>query len=146
MGFGMVPVVDAPLPGEGFGDDGKILYMALETFDQLAEEAQVPSLSTYLDHRPEPTDIDEIDDIDQWEIAISAWRKARTDWYSPADGLRTVEGMLSALSRDGSSTPLKGRLASVPEMAVCLPQILKPLGDCLPQAVATGVRFRLHVD
>jgi hypothetical protein len=145
MGMQLVPEFDPPLPGEGFGSDGKLLYWALDTLDRLARAAGVPPLSTYLDGRPEPADMDEWDDPEEW---LERWPATRPDWHSPADGARTVEGVLALLGRDGPPARLDGRLAAMldaPELVAGLPEVLEPAAACLRRAAAAGARFRLDL-
>ncbi|MGL6097445.1 MAG: hypothetical protein ACRC7O_16810 [Fimbriiglobus sp.] len=130
MAIGIFPKFDPPLPGVEMTSDGKFLAAKLGVLDRIAATAGVPSLTTYMDHR-EPDPDDDVLDLDAF---AAGW----ADWFPAADGVRTVDGLLAALS----ANPAVAGAGQEPEW---LAHELADLRECLADAVAHGSRFRIEV-
>jgi len=113
-----------PKIGVTFEGDGASMFHEAAALDELAEELGIPTLSSFTDTREPPPDFDGYpEDLIE---AIGPW----TEWFSPAEGLRCVEGLLAGLE-----APSEG-----------LVDDLSALRDVLVVAAKKkNVRFRLEV-
>lgn len=120
------PKIDAPFHG-----DGASLFHHAAALDMLAEEHDVPPLTTFADDREPPPDFDGAPE--ELREAIGPW----TAWFSAHDGLRCVDGLLAAL--DDPTT--RQRLAFVDGVI----DDLVALRDVLVLAKKKKARFRLEI-
>jgi hypothetical protein len=130
MGIGIYPAFKPPVPDAHLGSDGKFLAKHLETLDQLARIAGVPSLGSFMDQR-EPDPDDEMLDLEEF---VSSW----DEWFPASAGMRTIEGLLSVARGPSRQTILTGD-------AVYLPDHLEDLLRCLRLAERRGAQFRIEV-
>lgn len=114
-----------------FEGDGAALFHHAAALDAIAEEHDVPLLSSFADNREPPPDFDGYPE--ELAEAIGPW----TAWFSPTEGLRCVEGLLSALE----DVRVRERIPSV-ELVI---DDLTALHDVLVVAKKKRARFRLEV-
>jgi hypothetical protein len=114
-----------------FEGDGASLFHHAAVLDALAEEQGLPTLSSFADDREPPPDFDGYpEDLAE---AIGPW----TAWFSPTDGLRCVEGLLTALEH-----PKARELIATVDAVI---DDLDALQDVLIIAKKRKVRFRLEL-
>src|SRR5262249_12970614 len=90
MTVGFCPAFEPKLD-VGFEGDGASLFHYAAILDAIAEENDLPLLSSFADDREPPPDFDGYpEDLAE---ALGPW----TAWFSPTDGLRCVEGLLALL-------------------------------------------------
>lgn len=130
MTVGFCPAFD-PKIAVTFEGDGAALFHHAATLDAIAEERGLPLLTSFADDREPPPDFDGYPE--ELVEAIGPW----TEWFSPTDGLRCVEGLLAAL--DDERTRAKVPYA---EMVI---RDLRALEDVLLVAKTKKARFRLEV-
>ena len=130
MTVGFFPAFD-PRITVTFEGDGASLFHAAAALDALAEEHGIPSLSSFADDREPPPDFDGYPE--ELAQALGPW----TAWFSPTDGLRCVEGLLSALDDPGARD-------RIPAIDAVLDD-LDALQDVLIVAKKKNVRFRLEI-
>jgi hypothetical protein len=130
MTVGFVPAFD-PKIAVTFEGDGASLFHHAAVLDAMAEELGVPTLSSFADDREPPPDFDGYPE--ELAEAIGPW----TAWFSPTDGLRCVEALLSALEEPRAR-------ARVGAVDVVLDD-LNALEDVLVLAKKKKVRFRLEI-
>lgn len=130
MTLGFCPAFD-PKIAVSFEGDGAALFHHAATLDVIAEERGLPLLTSFADDREPPPDFDGYPE--ELAEAIGPW----TEWFSPTDGLRCVEGLLAALDRDDT----RDRVPYV-EMVV---RDLRALEDVLVVAKNKKAKFRLEV-
>ena len=130
MTVGFVPAFE-PKISVAFEGDGASLFHNAALLDAIAEERDVPLLTSFADDREPPPDFDGYPE--ELAEAIGPW----TAWFSPTEGLRCVEGLLAALE--------DGRVrAGVPAVDGVISD-LRALEDVLLVAKRKRVRFRLEV-
>jgi hypothetical protein len=130
MTVGFFPAFEPKL-AFAFEGDGASLFHHAAVLDALAEERGVPTLSSFADNREPPPDFDGYPE--ELAEAIGPW----TEWFSPTDGLRCVEGLLSALEDPRA----RARVTPVELVIVDL----DALEDVLIAAKKKKVRFRLEL-
>ena len=130
MTVGFFPAFEARI-AVTYEGDGASLFHHAAVLDVLAEEHGLPALSSFADDREPPPDFDGYPE--ELADAIGPW----TAWFSPTDGLRCVEGLLSVLE-DPSS---RARIPSVDAVIADL----DALEDVLIVAKKKKVRFRLEL-
>jgi hypothetical protein len=128
MAIGIYLSFNPELHAVHLASDGKLLAMHLDTLDHVARVAKVPPLTAFMDQR-EPGE----EDFD-----LDAFMASWADWFAPADGIRTVEGLLAVLR--GPDCPVR-----LTEDAVYLPHQLEDVLRCLRLAEAQGSQFRIEV-
>lgn len=111
--------------------DGASLFHHAAALDAMAEEHGLPTLSSFADDREPPPDFDGYPE--ELADAIGPW----TAWFSPTDGLRCVEGLLSLLEDPSAS-------ARIPAVNAVIDD-LDALQDVLILAKKKKVRFRLEL-
>ena len=114
-----------------FAGDGASLFHHAAVLDSLAEDHGVPALSSFADDREPPPDFDGYPE--ELAEALGKW----TAWFSPTDGLRCVEGLLSALEHPSA----RALIATVDAVI----DDLDALHDVLTIAKKKKVRFRLEL-
>jgi hypothetical protein len=114
-----------------FEGDGASLFHHAAALDAIAEERGLPTLSSFADDREPPPDFDGYPE--ELAEAIGPW----TAWFSPTDGLRCVEGLLTALEDP------RARERITPIDVVI--DDLEALEDVLITAKKKKVRFRLEI-
>jgi hypothetical protein len=130
MVIGFFPAFDPRIVVK-FDGDGASLFHHAAVLDVMAEEHGVPTLSSFADDREPPPDFDGYpEDLAE---AIGPW----TAWFSPTEGLRCVEGLLSALEEPA----VRARVAAVETVV----EDLEALQDVLVIAKQRKVRFRLEL-
>lgn len=130
MTVGFFPAFD-PKITVTFDGDGASLFHHAAVLDAMAEEQGVPTLSSFADDREPPPDFDGYPE--ELADAIGPW----TAWFSPTDGLRCVEGLLSALE-DPRARDL------IPAVDAVIDD-LDALQDVLVIAKKRKARFRLEI-
>jgi hypothetical protein len=130
MTVGFCPAFD-PKIAVTFEGDGAALFHHAATLDAIAEENGLPLLTSFADDREPPPDFDGYPE--ELVEAIGPW----TEWFSATDGLRCVEGLLSALE-DHS---VHEKIPNV-EMVV---RDLRALEEVLVVAKTKKAKFRLEV-
>jgi hypothetical protein len=130
MTVGFFPAFE-PKITVAFEGDGASLFHHAAVLDALAEDRGLPSLSSFADDREPPPDFDGYpEDLAE---ALGPWMA----WFSPTDGLRCVEGLLSALE-DPTARSL------IPTVDAVIDD-LDALQDVLIIAKKRKVRFRLEL-
>lgn len=130
MTVGFVPAFD-PKIAVTFAGDGAALFHHAAALDAIAEEHGLPLLSSFADDREPPPDFDGFpEDLAE---ALGPW----TAWFSPTDGLRCVEGLLTALEKP----EVRERITSIDAVL----DDLSALQAVLLQAKKRKARFRLEV-
>lgn len=114
-----------------FEGDGASLFHYAAILDAIAEERRVPLLTSFADDREPPPDFDGYPE--ELAEALGPW----TAWFSPTDGLRCVEALLSALEEPHA----RSRIHSVAGVVADL----EALERVLLVAKAQRARFRLEV-
>jgi hypothetical protein len=114
-----------------FEGDGASLFHHAAVLDGISEEHGLPMLSSFADDREPPPDFDGYPE--ELADAIGPW----TAWFSPTDGLRCVEGLLSALEDP--------RARALIPMVNAVIDDLDALQDVLILAKKKKVRFRLEL-
>ena len=130
MTVGFFPAFE-PRIAVAYEGDGASLFHHAAALDALADENGLPALSSFADDREPPPDFDGYPE--ELAAAIGPW----TAWFSPSDGLRCVEGLLSVLE-DPSA---RARIPSVDTVIADL----DALQDILIVAKTRRVRFRLEL-
>jgi hypothetical protein len=130
MTVGFCPAFD-PKIGAPFEGDGASLFHYAPILDTIAEERDLPLLTSFADDREPPPDFDGYpEDLAE---ALGPW----TAWFSPNDGVRCVEGLLDALD----DPKVRSRIDSVAGVL----EDLEALLDVLVVAKAEKARFRLEI-
>ena len=130
MTVGFFPAFE-PKIAVTFAGDGASLFHHAAVLDALAEGHGVPALSSFADDREPPPDFDGYPE--ELAEALGPW----TAWFSPTDGLRCVEGLLSALEHPSA----RALIATVDAVI----DDLDALHDVLTIAKKKKVRFRLEL-
>ena len=130
MTVGFVPAFEPKITA-AFEGDGASLFHYAAVLDAIADERGVPPLSGFADDREPPPDFDGFPE--ELIEAIGPWNA----WFSPTEGLRCVEGLLSAFEDPGTR-------ARVP-MVDGLIDDLHALHAVLIVAKKRNARFRLEI-
>jgi hypothetical protein len=130
MTVGFCPAFD-PKIAVPFEGDGASLFHHAPLLDVIAEEHGVPPLTSFADDREPPPNFDGFPE--ELIEAIGPW----TAWFSATDGLRCVEGLLSALDDPG----VRARITLVDGVL----EDLRALHDVLVVAKKKKARFRLEI-
>jgi hypothetical protein len=130
MTVGFCPAFD-PKIAVTFEGDGAALFHHAATLDAIAEERGLPLLTSFADEREPPPDFDGYPE--ELVEAIGPW----TEWFSPTDGLRCVEGLLLALDDEEIR-----KNVHYAEMVI---RDLRALEDVLIVAKSKKAKFRLEV-
>lgn len=117
--------------GATFEGDGAALFHHAAALDAIAEERGLPLLTSFADDRQPPPDFDGYPE--ELAEALGPW----TAWFSPTDGLRCVEGLLSALE----DARVRERIPSVDGVI----DDLTALHRVLVLAKRKKARFRLEI-
>jgi hypothetical protein len=136
MGVELWPVFQPVIPGLVYHAEGKAVIDDLEALEAIALEHGITALTVFMDPRQPPEDFEPDEDFDgdpetYLDLACGPW----TDWFSAADGLRAVVGLLAAV-RDGSAQDLLSDAETVVHD-------LEELARCLEVAARREARFRL---
>lgn len=124
------PAFDPAIPVR-FEADGAALFHAAAALDALAEERGVPPLTSFAEDREPPADFDGA--REELGEALGPW----TEWFSPTDGLRCVEGLLAALADAAQRARIPYADAVIDDLAA--------LEDVLLVAKKRKARFRLEI-
>ena len=131
MAVGYVPAFDPKL-GVTFEGDGAALFHHASILDGIAEDLGIPLLTSFADDREPPPDFDGYpEDLAE---ALGPWMS----WFSPTDGLRCVERLLTVLEDDAAVR------ATIPSIEAVL-EDLAALHDVLVVAKKKNARFRLEI-
>jgi hypothetical protein len=130
MTVGFVPSFEPKIDAT-FEGDGASLFHHAAALDVLAEEHGVPLLTSFADNREPPPDFDGFPE--ELIEAIGPW----TAWFSSLDGLRCVEGLLSALEDPKAQERISFVDGVIDDLAA--------LRDVLEVARKKKARFRLEV-
>ena len=130
MTVGFFPAFD-PKITVPFGGDGAALVHHAAALDAIAEESGLPPLSSFAEDREPPPDFDGYPE--ELADALGPW----SAWFPADDGLRCVEGLLSALE-----DPEAGATIAALEVVI---DDLEALRDVLVAAKKKNARFRLHI-
>ena len=130
MTVGFFPAFE-PKIAVTYDGDGAALFHHAAVLDALAEEHGFPALSSFADDREPPPDFDGYPE--ELAEAIGPW----TAWFSPTDGLRCIEGLLSVLEDPRAR-------ARIPMVSTVIDD-LDALQDVLIVAKKRNVRFRLEL-
>ena len=130
MTVGYVPAFE-PKIAASFEGDGASLFHYAPLLDAIAEERDLPLLTSFADDREPPPDFDGYpEDLAE---ALGPW----TAWFSATDGLRCIEGLLGALQ----DPAVLARFATVAGVLADL----ECLEDVLDVAKKKKSRFRLEI-
>ncbi|CAN5925317.1 hypothetical protein BH11MYX4_BH11MYX4_34060 [soil metagenome] len=130
MTVGFFPAFESKI-GVTFEGDGASLFHHAAVLDGMAEEQGVPPLTSFADDREPPPDFDGYPE--ELADALGPWAA----WFSASDGLRCVEGLLSALEAAPARTLVPALDAVIDD--------LEALHDILVVAQKKRVRFRLEI-
>jgi hypothetical protein len=130
MTVGFFPAFESRL-AVTYGGDGASLFHHAAALDVLAEERGLLPLSSFADDREPPPDFDGYPE--ELASALGPW----TAWFSPTDGLRCVEGLVSALGDPEARARIPGVDAVLDD--------LDALHEVLLVAKKRNVRFRLEL-
>ncbi len=130
MTVGFVPAFEPKIEAS-FDGDGASLFHHAAALDMLAEEHDLPPLTTFADDREPPPDFDGAPE--ELVEAIGPW----TAWFSSNDGLRCVEGLLAALDDPQTRATLAFVDGVIDDLAA--------LRDVLLLAKKKKARFRLEI-
>lgn len=137
MGLGLMPLFDPDLPEAAFDGDGKGLARSIEVLDRIADDLGLAPLGAFLGHFEDlPDDADEpaTDEEGSPDFGPEAW-------YDPADGLRSVAGLVRAIESDPG---IAAGLERGPFTAADIIGELKELERGLRLAAEHGSRLRLE--
>jgi hypothetical protein len=133
VGVAIYPVFKPTVDEASFDyDGGKLLARYFDKLDAVAEAVGAPAFTSFGDNRPIPEDFD--GDPDDLGEAMGPW----DEWFPIDDGLRTVEGLISAIEsgiRQAKSLKQKDDIVDV----------LRELASCLRKAKKRGARFHLEM-
>lgn len=124
------PAFDPTIPAR-FEADGASLFHAAAALDALAAERGLPPLTSFAEDREPPADFDGT--REELGEALGPW----TEWFSPTEGLRCVEGLLAALG-DAEQR------ARIPYADAVIDDLVA-LEDVLLVAKKRKARFRLEI-
>lgn len=130
MTIGYYPAFE-PKIALSFRGDGASLFHYAALLDGIAEERNLPALTSFADDREPPPDFDGYPE--ELGDALGPW----TDWFSSTDGLRCVEGLLAALHEP--------RVRADVHSLDVLVDDLDALHEVLLAAKRQGARFRLEI-
>jgi hypothetical protein len=131
MTVGYVPALEPKIEGAHFEGDGASLFHHAALLDSLAEQRGLPLLTSFADDREPPPDFDGFPE--ELSEAIGPWAA----WFSPTEGLRCVEGLLSTLEDAGVR-------AQIPFVDAVV-EDLSAVRDVLLVARRRKARFRLEI-
>ena len=130
MTVGFCPAFD-PKIGVAFEGDGASLFHHAAELDAIADEQGLPLLTSFADDREPPPDFDGFPE--DLADALGPWNA----WFSPTDGLRCVEGLLSALD----DPRMRERITAIDGVI----EDLEALEAVLAIAQEKKARFRLEI-
>lgn len=130
MTVGFVPAFEPKIDAT-FEGDGASLFHHAAVLDMLAEEHDLLPLTSFADNREPPPDFDGFPE--ELAEALGPW----TAWFSTTDGLRCVEGLLSALE----DPKARGNISFVEGVI----DDLTALRDVLVVAKKKKAKFRLEL-
>lgn len=130
MTVGFCPAFD-PKIAVTFEGDGASLFHHAADLDVIAEEHGLPLLTSFTDEREPPPDFDGFPE--DLADALGPWNA----WFSPTEGLRCVEGLLSSLEDPRA----RERITAIDTVI----EDLAALHDVLVIAQAKKSRFRLEI-
>ncbi len=128
MGVEIRPEFNPTVRGLFYQAEGKALADRIRSIHSFSKKHGIRPITDFLDNRDMPED-----DIDEDE-----WQAARSDWYSPAEGLRAVRELIAAIKSDPKVAKRWGDMET-------LFDDLDDLARCLREATTHGVLFRLEV-
>jgi len=133
MSLAIYPVFEQPLETDEFDPSlGEALAENIEVLEELADEADLVSLSVLADSREVPVDFE--GDADELMDMFGP----STEWNDAGEGLIVVQALLSHLRASPEAlAQLSGADAVIEE--------LEELARILQAADAEGVRFRLEI-
>lgn len=114
--------------------EGKALADCIIRIHSFSKKRGLRPITDFLDNRDVPDDMDFMDDD---------WRAGRTDWHSPAEGLKAVKALIQAIEADPRAS--KRWNEDDPDGLETLMDDLQQLAACLEKAVPKGVQFRLDL-
>ena len=130
MTVGFIPAFD-PKIAVVFEGDGAALFHHAADLDAVAEERGVPLLTSFADDREPPPDFDGFPE--DLADALGRWNA----WFSPEEGLRCVNGLLSAFEEPDA----RARIAAIDTVI----EDLEALHAVLAVAEKKKARFRLEI-
>jgi hypothetical protein len=130
MTVGFVPAFEPKIDAT-FDGDGASLFHHAAALDTLAEEHDLPPLTSFADNREPPPDFDGLPE--ELAEALGPWAA----WFSSREGLRCVEGLLDALEDPKSR-------ATIAFVDVVIDD-LNALRDVLVVAKKKKALFRLEI-
>ena len=110
--------------------EGKALIDRLRVLRRMAKDRGIAPLSDFMDNREANVHADDFD-FDEFQ---AQW----DEWFSPADGLAAVQGLLDAIRSDPHAHKHVKDLETVQHD-------LEELARCLHKALEQGAQFRLEV-
>lgn len=133
MSLAIYPVFEQPLETDEFDPDlGEALAENIEVLEEIADEADLVSLSVLADSREVPVDFD--GDADELMDMFGP----STEWNDAGEGLIVVHALLNHLKTTPEAlAQLSGAEGVIEE--------LEELARILQVADAEGVRFRLEI-
>ena len=93
----LYPAFQPEVANNAYGDEGKVLLREMEVLDELALEAGLAPLTAFADNRKTPEGFD--GDPDELEELVGPF----DEWFQAADGLASVEGLLTFIQATKSA-------------------------------------------
>jgi len=131
MAVGIFPIFKPRRASIRFQTDGKILAAEFERLDDLADQLGVPRFSAFGDNRAIPEGFD--GDPEALDELLGPF----DDWFSPVDGLVTVDALLQAFDQPETAH----RFRQLEDVRLELTEMRRSL----EHAAAEGVQFRLEM-
>jgi len=113
--------------------EGKVLANRIRTLYSFCKKRGIRPITDFLDNR----------DVPEGDVDDGEWRAARSDWYSPAEGVRAVRALIEAIRSDPKAARRWNK--DDPDGLETLLSDLAELARCLEDAASRGVQFRLAI-
>jgi len=127
------PEFHPPIRGLVYQAEGKALADRIQSIHTFSRKRGIRPITDFLDNRDMPDD-----DVDPDESEA-----ARSDWYSPTEGLQAVRALVQAIQSDSKIAQRWNK--DDPDAVETLLDDLEELARCLEVAAAREAQFRLEV-
>ena len=107
MAQGIYPVVKPVLKGAAVATLGETLVAALDDIEEIAEEADLTPMSTFMDNREAPEDFD--GEPEELAEAMGSW----DEWFEPAEGAAALEALAASVGEHKHGEELATELLDI---------------------------------